>query len=135
MSIPQFRRDSVRVFIVKVGLPLCLVGACYPGAARDVPGRYLAQAEWGQAVLDLRGDGTFVEEATLKSGTQRRVEGKWEYKREGGVGKVFREPCLRIDHAEINDQDWPYCSEGVVRYLFGGVELEIDPDFGFGYQK
>jgi hypothetical protein len=42
---------------------------------------------------------------------------------------------LDLPHLSFLEELADTWREGVVRYLFGGVELEIDPDFGFGYQK
>jgi hypothetical protein len=115
---------------VVILLGLFLVG-CYRASEESLPGKYTVKFDWGEAVLDLRKDGTFTEEATTRSGTKKRLEGKWSFK----DGHVSREPCLKMDHTGLDDEPWPYCSPGVNRWGPGFVEIGLDPDYGYSYQK
>jgi hypothetical protein len=61
-----------------------LIG-CYPASPGQPPRKYVAHAAWGESILELHADGTFIEEATLKNGGKRRIEGMWEYRYENRV--------------------------------------------------
>jgi hypothetical protein len=112
-----------------------ILNGCYPASSKHVAGKYEAHAEWGNSILELRTDGKFIEEATLKDGSRRRAEGRWEYRFENHFSTVSRGPCLRLDHSGIDEQNWDYCNEAVEQYVTGGIEINVDPDFGFSYVK
>jgi hypothetical protein len=98
-----------------------------------VSGLYALKAEWGESTLQLRNDGTFVEEAVLKNGDKKRVEGKWEHK----SSSVIREPCLSITHEGVAAQNIDVCHNPVEKWLLTGVtEISVyDPDYGMAYRK
>lgn len=116
-------------------LLLILLKGCYPATPANISGQYVARADWGESVLELRSNGTFVEEARLKNGNKQRTEGTWEYRFENKVAKILRKPCMRIDHLLIEKKDLDYCSQGVDHYITGNIEITVDPDFGFAYVK
>ena len=94
-------------------------------------GRYLARADWGEAILQLNEDGTFVEEASSKDGRKKRIEGKWEYKN----GFTPRQPCLQMDHLMLYDEISDGCNPKPYKYGFNSIAIDIDPDAGFSYAK
>ena len=109
---------------------LCLTG-CYSASKEALPGRYTVKFGWGESTLELRKDGAFTEEATVKGGTKKRIEGKWSFK----DGDVSRAPCLKMDHTGLDDELWPYCGQPTNRWGPGFVEIALDPDYGYFYQK
>jgi hypothetical protein len=111
-------------------LVLYLTG-CYSASKESLPGRYTVKFDWGESTLELRKDGTLIEEATVKGGRKRRVEGKWSFKDRD----ISREPCLKMDHTGLDDELWPYCTDPARRWGPGVVEITLDPDYGFSYQK
>ena len=116
---------------VLILLGLCLTG-CYSASEDSLPGRYTVKFDWGESVLELRKDGTFTEEATTKSGSKKRIEGKWSFK--DGVN-VSRSPCLRLDHTGLDDAPVGVCNDSAHRWGLGFVEIALDPDYGYSYQK
>lgn len=127
MPMIEVRRMFHRLVLTSL---LCLT-ACYPATKESLPGRYSVKFDWGESTLELRKDGTFTEEAITGSGTKKRIDGEWSFK----DGRVSREPCVKMDHAGLDDDLWPYCSPGVNRWGPGFVEIAIDPDYGYSYQK
>jgi hypothetical protein len=109
----------------------CLTG-CYSASKESLPGRYTVKFDWGESTLELRKDGTFTEEATVKGGTKKRIEGKWSFN--DGIN-VSRAPCLNLDHADVDDKPVDSCSDSAHRWGAGFVEIAIDPDHGYSYQK
>ncbi len=111
---------------------ILFLGGCYAVKPSDIPGRYVAKADWGEVVLELRRDGTFVEAATLTDGSNRRIEGKWKFTDH----RISRSPeCLGINHSGISKQNWSGCTSSVSGHAALHLEISIDPDFGLAYRK
>ena len=110
---------------------LCLTG-CYSASKESLPGRYTVKFDWGESTLELRTDGTFTEEATVKGGARKRIEGKWSFN--DGIN-VSPAPCLNLDHTGVDDKPVDGCNDSAHRWGPGFVETAIDPDFGYSYQK
>jgi hypothetical protein len=124
---------KARTLFIEVSLLLgVLLLGCWPAKQTDLPGQYVVEGDWGKSVLDLRTDGSFVEEAMLKNGGTKRVEGKWKFMPRFNVSRA---PCLRIDHSGIAEDNWDGCNQSVNGYGIGHVEISLDPDFGVAYRK
>jgi hypothetical protein len=106
---------------------------CYPASQKDILGSYVVRgATWGSAVLELREDGTFVEEATRMDGRKVRLEGRWE-----AVGdRISRRPCLLMTRFEIKEPNPDTgCSTSYYGYGLSHIALDIEPDAGVAYRK
>ena len=87
--------------------------------------------DWGTAVLELRADGTLVEEAVLKAGGKRSVQGTWEY----DGRDLIRKPCLDITYLGVGEKIAGYCNQEAMDYALGRTEIILDPDRGISYRK
>ena len=86
---------------------------------------------WGESTLELRSDGTFSEEAILKTGERKKVNGTWRYE----SPNLIRMPCLGIRHEGVADRNPDYCDQGVENYTGGGVHVILDNGYGVSYRK
>jgi len=88
-------------------------------------------ADWGNSTLELHDDGTFVEKAVLKSGQERRIEGKWEY----DTPFLSRQPCLVIDHDGVREKNGDACTSGVDGYFTDATEISVSMADAIVYRK
>ena len=121
---------SLKKDIFVLSLSLMSFG-CYSAPKSDIPGRYVIRDDWGESVLRLEMNGRFVEEAIMKSGEKRRVEGTWEYK----APFLLRKPCLAIQHRGVEERNPDGCDQGVDKYLTGAIEISVSIDDGLAYRK
>jgi hypothetical protein len=122
-----------RIVALVVPLLLVLLTSCQV-TSQSVPGHYSERFDWGEVTLDLRANGTFVEEATLKDGSQKRVEGKWTFAVRDGESTVERGPCLSLGYERLEKDVYSVCGQSVQSTL-GSVEIPLDPDHGYAYRK
>jgi hypothetical protein len=123
----------VKVIPLAVPLLLMLLTGCHV-TRQEVPGHYYERFGWGEVTLDLRENGTFVEEATLKDGTKRRIEGKWTFAVRNHQSRVERGPCLALGSDGLEKEPFGGCGESV-RSILGTIEIPLDPDHGYAYVK
>lgn len=123
----------MRFNAVAMALPLMLLTSCQ-ASKQAVPGHYYERFDWGEVTLDLRENGTFVEEATLKDGSKKRVEGKWTLVMRDTEQRVERGPCLALGYERLEKEPYSSCGQSV-QATFGGIEIPLDPDHGYAYAK
>lgn len=123
----------VRIIGLPVPVLLILLTSCQV-TSQSVPGHYAERFDWGEVTLDLRENGTFVEEATLKDGTKKRVEGKWTFVVRDAQPAVERGPCLSLGYERLEKDTYPFCGQSI-QSLLGSVEIPLDPDHGYAYAK
>ena len=77
-------KEASRSLVALGALILVLPACSLQVAESDVPGVYVAHFKSGTEKLQLRQDGSFVQEV-LVGGVETRNVGTWEYKRTDGV--------------------------------------------------
>jgi hypothetical protein len=103
--------------------------------ARDVPGAYVAKANWGRATLQIATDGSF-QERVFQDGKQTAVIlGKWSVSPEGrsNTNIVFTK-FLAVTHdsqgTEVSSGDF-----SIGKGPFGYTSIAADPDYGISFEK
>ena len=125
------QRSCFKTFVVC--LILILFASC-EATKESVPGQYYERFDWGEVTLDLRKNGTFVEEATLSDGTKKRVEGNWTFVVRDGDSRVERGPCLSLGYERLEKETYEFCGQSI-KSILGVLEISLDPDHGYAYGK
>jgi len=96
----------------------------------DLPGKYVATMDWGQATLILRPDHTMEQDVRKNSGAFNHISGSWEF----ANGFLSLKPCLWVTWKEEGVPAGG-CASGVEVTLFGKVQISADSEHGLAYEK
>jgi hypothetical protein len=103
---------------------------CGDAQLRDIPGKYMLKAEWGESTLILRPDHTMEQQVYPASGASRHISGTWQF----ANSVVTLTPCLEVRlKAEGVPADG--CASGVTITALGKVEISMDSDYSVTYEK
>lgn len=110
---------------------ISIMTACRSARPEEVPGEYQAIADWGTSSLILRADYTMEQEIKGGSFGTIKISGSWDF---GSGSSVNIRPCLNISRTSTMSRA-DGCGYPAEVFLGGGVDLWIDSDNGFTYQK
>jgi hypothetical protein len=102
----------------------------------ELIGRYIYTAEWGNAVLDLREDKTFIEGIALNGQQPTQIRGSWSSEPgDAGVSaEISLKPFIAVDQFS-RGRRFDIAGLNFYKQRLGSVYGEIDPDTGDRFLK
>lgn len=135
----MIRFHRLRIALALLALALLNAGCLYPTDRDELLGTYIAEYEFGTDTLELKSDGTYTQEITLKEGGKViRGDGRWTYD-QTRYYIDFEDLYVLSDGYGNKSDDYKNLPRGLAslppeRY-FWSRRLRLGPDEGTPYNK
>jgi hypothetical protein len=123
----KVRRSHLTLFF----LPMLLNACSRDIQQSDLPGSYRLEFNDGFATLELRPDGTFVQEVRQSNKNVIRTEGRWSF--DSRHTRISLAPIYTV--TQFNEGSGPHPASMPVERSIGGIEFVSDPDFNLAYRR
>jgi hypothetical protein len=102
----------------------------------NIPGTYIAEADWGSSTLILAPNHTFHQTVQFHGGNIEYLDGTWKTSSNGnGIsGNISFLPFLSVTHTD-QGRRVDYCFSSITATGFRGMEISADPDYGIAFRK